>query len=188
MLIRAFKDEPISATVTRTAWSLNVKSRTLRAEIDLPNTGAEIPGDLPDNVRSALAEVKLPQSKAQILPGMYAYGNVIIRHPNVWTLRQDSLDYWHGKTIYWSHHNDRAVRMEVQTGVSDGEWTEITNCRPLNEPNQVWSPINGSETVIVTNDLSTLTEGEAVQLTPSIEKDRITGANAADRRLPLPIP
>ena len=40
-------------------WALNVKSRTLRAEIDLPNPGG------------------------QLLPGMYAYANVIIERPGV---------------------------------------------------------------------------------------------------------
>ena len=46
-------------SVTRTSWALNVKSRTLRAEIDLPN----------------------PNS--QLLPGMYAYAKVIIERPDV---------------------------------------------------------------------------------------------------------
>ena len=39
---RGFGGRWISASVTRTAWSLNVKSRTLRAEIDLPNTDSRI--------------------------------------------------------------------------------------------------------------------------------------------------
>ena len=55
----AFRDKELPATVTRTSWALNVKSRTLRAEIDLHNTDS------------------------QILPGMYAYGKVIIERPNV---------------------------------------------------------------------------------------------------------
>ena len=62
VLVRAFRDTELPATVTRAAWALNQKSRTLRAEIDLPN---------PDS---------------QLLPGMYAYVNVIIERPNVRTL------------------------------------------------------------------------------------------------------
>ena len=57
MLAQAYRDEPIPGTVTRTSWALNVKSRTLRAEIDLPNPGG------------------------QLLPGMYAYAKVIIEPP-----------------------------------------------------------------------------------------------------------
>ena len=56
---KAYRDEPIPGTVTRTSWALNVKSRTLRAEIDLPNPGS------------------------QLLPGMYAYAKVIIERPGV---------------------------------------------------------------------------------------------------------
>ena len=37
VLAKAFRDTEIPATVTRTSWALNMKSRTLRAEIDLPN-------------------------------------------------------------------------------------------------------------------------------------------------------
>ena len=45
VLARAYRDEPIPGTVTRTSWALNVKSRTLRAEIDLPNpAGSFCPG------------------------------------------------------------------------------------------------------------------------------------------------
>ena len=59
VLVKAFRDQPIQGSVTRTSWALNVKSRTLRAEIDLPN---------PDS---------------QLLPGMYAYAKVIIERPGV---------------------------------------------------------------------------------------------------------
>src|SRR5262249_13129619 len=62
VLIQAFRDEPIQANVTRTSWALNTKSRTVRVEIDLPNTDSKI------------------------LPGMYAYASIPIERPNVWTL------------------------------------------------------------------------------------------------------
>ena len=40
VLIKAYRDQPILGTVTRTSWALNIKSRTLRAEIDLRNPTA----------------------------------------------------------------------------------------------------------------------------------------------------
>lgn len=55
--IWAYRDQWLPASVTRVSWDLNTKSRTLRAEIDLPNTGSKI------------------------LPGMYAYGKVIVEPP-----------------------------------------------------------------------------------------------------------
>ena len=59
VLIRAFRDQPIPGTVTRTSWALDIQSRTLRAEIDLTNPGS------------------------QLLPGMYAYAKVTIERPGV---------------------------------------------------------------------------------------------------------
>jgi hypothetical protein len=59
VVVRAYRDESIPATVTRTAWALNTQSRTLRAEIDLPDSGS------------------------RLLPGMYAYAQVIIERPDV---------------------------------------------------------------------------------------------------------
>src|SRR5262249_13986876 len=69
VLVRAYRDQPIPATVTRTSWGLNVKSRTLRVEIDLPNSGS------------------------QLLPGMYAYVKVIIERPGVRALPMNALTY-----------------------------------------------------------------------------------------------
>ena len=65
---RRFDDQPIPGTVTRTSWALNIQSRTLRAEIDLPNPGS------------------------QLLPGMYAYAKVIIERPGVRALPVAALD------------------------------------------------------------------------------------------------
>ncbi|MBV8235537.1 MAG: efflux RND transporter periplasmic adaptor subunit, partial [Acidimicrobiia bacterium] len=54
----AYRDEWLPAAVTRISWALNTQSRTMRAEIDLPNPGSKI------------------------LPGMYAYGQVVVERPN----------------------------------------------------------------------------------------------------------
>ena len=113
VLIRAFRDQPIPGTVTRTSWALNIKSRTLRAEIDLRN---------PDS---------------QLLPGMYAYAKVIIERPGVWALPVSALMHLGDQTILqvgektfcWMYENGHAKRIEVETGVSDGEWIEVTNRR-----------------------------------------------------------
>jgi multidrug efflux pump subunit AcrA (membrane-fusion protein) len=142
VLIRAFRDEPIPATVTRTSWALNVKSRTLRAEIDLPNTDSKI------------------------LPGMYAYGTVLIERKGAWALPRSAFDYSGDKTFYWSHdyENGRALRTEVRTGASNEEWVEVLSRRlPGPNGNSRWAAIDGSESVIV-GDLSILAEGEPVRL------------------------
>ncbi len=100
---RHYRDEPIPGTVTRTSWALNVKSRTLRAEIDLPNPGSKI------------------------LPGMYAYAEVIVERPGVRALPLAALTYRGDQASYWRYENGKAVRTEIETGVSDGKWIEVTN-------------------------------------------------------------
>ena len=143
VLAKDYRDEPIPGTVTRTSWALNVKSRTLRAEIDLPNPGS------------------------QILPGMYAYAEVIVECPGVRALPLAALAYRGDQASYWRYDNGKAVRTEIETGVSDGEWIEVTHRRvPASGTGHAgkrsWTSIDGSEQVIL-GDLSILTEGAAVQ-------------------------
>jgi HlyD family secretion protein len=141
VLIQAYRDEWIPAVVTRTSWALNVKSRTLRAEVDLPNAGSKI------------------------LPGMYAYGKVILSRPNVRAVPSSTLVKSAEKTFFWTYKDGHAVPMEVRTGVSDGEWTEVTSRQlpPTSSGVDPWTPIDGSEQVIV-GDLSILTAGSPVRL------------------------
>jgi multidrug efflux pump subunit AcrA (membrane-fusion protein) len=142
VLARAFRDEELPAKVTRTSWALNVKSRTLRAEIDLHN---------PDS---------------QLLPGMYAYGKVVIERKGVRALPVDALVHSGAQSFCWRYQNGKAVRTEVETGVDDGEWVEVTNLRIDGSPPAPgaddWTPIDGSEQVIL-GDLSILIDGSPVK-------------------------
>jgi len=72
------------------------------------------------------------------------------------------------KIFFWSCENGHAVRTEVQVGVSDGQWIEVTNrqVRPKSPGEESWAPIDGSEQVIL-GDLSVLSEGAPVRLADS---------------------
>jgi RND family efflux transporter MFP subunit len=165
VLARAYRDEPIPGTVTRTSWALNIKSRTLRAEIDLPNPGS------------------------QLLPGMYAYAKVIIERPGVRALPTDALTYSGEQTYCWLYKDGHAVRAEVQTGVSNGEWIEVTNFHRPGAPKGTdsWEPVNGSEQVIL-GDLSILADGAPVEVSTEAEGEKLAsatsqpGSPSADRR------
>ena len=146
VLARSYRDEEIPASVTRTSWALNVKSRTLRAEIDIHNPDGEI------------------------LPGMYAYGKVIIERPGVWSIPLEALTYTGYQTYCWFYRDGKAVRTEVETGVSDGARVEVTNHRPPSvDPEKTsraaWTAFDGSERVIL-GDLTILTEGTPVRVAP----------------------
>jgi hypothetical protein len=168
VLIRGFRDHPIADTVTRTSWALNVTSRTLRAEIDLKNTDSEI------------------------LPGMYAYGKVVIERSNVWALPEKALFHVGDQTFYYRHHKgadgkDIAMKTAVETGASDGTWIEVTNSQLPALANGTaadsdeaiarrefpWTPINGSEQVLVADDITGIANGGLVRLTAAAQKTAI---------------
>jgi multidrug efflux pump subunit AcrA (membrane-fusion protein) len=140
--IWAYRDEWLSATVTRLSWALNTRSRTMRVEIDLANPGS------------------------QILPGMYAYGEIVVERPAVRALPKSALTYAGGKTFIWRYENGRAVRTEVQTGAADGEWTEVTNryIQSRSPLQQQWVPIETSDQVLLGSKLSILTDGAPVRV------------------------
>jgi HlyD family secretion protein len=161
VLAKAYRDKELPASVTRTSWALNVKSRTLRAEIDLPNSGGEI------------------------LPGMYAYGKVIIERPGVRALPLDALVYSGDQTFCWQYDKGQAVRTEIETGVSDGDWIEVTRRRvptaSAGTAGEVpWTSIDGSEQVIL-GDLSILVDGSPVKIAPPTGEAKVA-STTPDRR------
>ena len=150
VVAKAYREQPIPGSVTRTSWALNVKSRTLRAEIDLPN----------------------PNS--QLLPGMYAYAKVIIDRPNVRALPLAALTYSGEKTYCWQNQDGKAIRTEVQTGVSDGKYIEITGLQQSPTPvgADPWGPVDGSEQVIM-GDLSILADGGPIEVLPAQTEEKV---------------
>lgn len=166
VMIRAFRDRLIPATVSRTSWALNVKSRTLRAEIDLHNT--DTPADYRDGGQHQSADSK-QSTGIQILPGMYAYGKVVIDRPQVMALPAAALVHRGEKTFFWICDNGHAVRSEVQTGINDGQWVEVTSRQktPVTGSDaDEWVPIDGTEQVIL-GDLALLNDGMAVNVKPA---------------------
>jgi hypothetical protein len=154
--IWAYRDAWLPATVTRYSWALNVKSRTMRAEIDLPNPGS------------------------RILPGMYAYGEIVVERPNVRALPKAALTHAGGKTFIWRYVDGHADRTEVETGTTDGEWIEVTNRYvKLRSPGEEqWAPIETSDQVLIGSKLSTLTDGAPVRLADSPAPAGTEGGNS----------
>jgi len=144
----AYRDEWLRASVNRLSWALNTKSRTMRAEIDMPN----------------------PETR--ILPGMYAYGKVVVERPDVLALPKSALTHAGGKSFVWRYQHGRAKRTEVQTGVTDGEWIEVTNYRVDTQSSDAlddekWVAFDNAQQVLFGSKLTTLTEGADVRLSDS---------------------
>ncbi len=147
---KAYSDSPIPAKVTRTAWALNVKSYTLRAEIDLPNP------------------------KGGLLPGMYAYAAVNIEHPGIRALPVAAIVPEGDEAFCFIYDNGKAKKVPIQTGVSDGDWVEVTNIgSPANaNGSSTMTPVDGKEQVII-GELSTLADGSSVKVDDKPATDKI---------------
>jgi HlyD family secretion protein len=139
--VPALANHEFTARVTRTSWALNPTSRTLQAQVELPNP------------------------KGKFLPGMYAYGSVLIERPNVRALPVAAVTQIGNQTYCYLLVNGKAVRTAVQTGVSDGTWVEVAGkqVRSAGESEGPWTAFDGSESVIV-GDLSTISDGQVVQV------------------------
>lgn len=137
-------DQEFEGKVTRSSWSLDAKSRTLRTEVDLPN----------------------PQTKLR--PGMYAYARIEAKLPEAWVLPSAALLKQGDTTICFVVESGKAVRLPVQVGRSDAGFTEVLKKQKSGTPS-TWLDFNGDE-VIVTNATATLSDGQAVRVSTTSPK------------------
>jgi multidrug efflux pump subunit AcrA (membrane-fusion protein) len=137
--VPALAGREFPAQVTRTSWALNSTSRTLMAEIDLPNP------------------------KGVFLPGMYAYGSVLIEQHDVRSLPVSTVKEIGNQTCCYLVVGGKAVRTPVQAGLSDGSWVEVTAklVRSPGSAEGTWEAFDGSEAV-VDGDLSEVSDGVLV--------------------------
>jgi HlyD family secretion protein len=132
--VQAVDDEDIPAKVTRTSWALHAHTRTLRAEIDVPN------------------------SKQRLLPNMYAYGEVVVRRPGVWAMPMATVTEIGNQSCCFLYEDGVAVQTPVELGINDGKWVEVRKKRVKGK----WVNPTGKEEVIEA-DLSEISDGEHVR-------------------------
>jgi multidrug efflux pump subunit AcrA (membrane-fusion protein) len=133
--VQALDDADFTATVTRSSWALNSQTRTLRAEIDLPN---------PD---------------ARLLPGMYAYAEVVITRADVMTLPLGAIVGQGLQNVCYVYENGKVMKTPVQIGANDGKWIEVAK----RQVGGKWVPFDGSEQIVV-GALSEVSDGQKVRV------------------------
>ena len=102
--LQALEGKTFEGKVTRTAWALDSATRTLRAEIDLPNA---------DDV---------------LRPGLYAYATIIVEErKQALTLPTSALFMVAGRSYCVAFVNGFAKRKEVKQGLIEGKRTEIVS-------------------------------------------------------------
>ncbi|MDB5310902.1 MAG: czcB 5 [Gemmataceae bacterium] len=142
--VPAVAGNEFEARVTRTSWALDSTSRTLSAQIEIPNP------------------------KGKFLPGMYAYGSVLIERPGVRAVPVSAVTQIGNQTVCYLVVDGKAVRTPVQTGVSDGAWIEVTGKlgRSTGSADGTWVAFDGTEAV-VDGDLSQVSDGQPVEVDQS---------------------
>jgi HlyD family secretion protein len=143
MRVPALANRVFPGRVKRTSRSLNSTSRTLQAQVELPN---------PDGT---------------FLPGMYAYGSVAIERHDVRALPVSAITQIGNQTYCYLAIDGKAVRTPILTGVSDGSWQEVTGklVRSPGSSEETWTPFDGTEAV-VDADLSEISDGAPVTIDP----------------------
>jgi len=102
--LQAIPGRPFEGKVTRTAYALDAKSRTLRAEIDLAN---------PDG---------------KLHPGLYAYASIIAEeHPDALTLPTSAVGRDGEKAFCFVVREGHAARRPIEVGLGDAASTEVVS-------------------------------------------------------------
>jgi len=139
--LQALAGREFDVAVSRTSLTLHNQSRTLQAEIDLPN-----PHD-------------------ELLPGMYAYGSIEIERPKVRAIPMSATVQIGNRMCCYLVKDGKAVRTQIQAGVSDGTWIEVVKRRtyPTSGDPAPWEDFNGTEEVIA-GDLSEIADGKPISI------------------------
>jgi len=108
--LQALAGRTFEGKITRTAWTLDARNRTLRTEIDVPN-----PGGL-------------------LRPGLYASATVVVEeHPDALSVPSSALVRQDDQTFCLAVVNGHVQRKSVQVGLDDGTRAEILSGLDGNE-------------------------------------------------------
>ena len=137
LTVQALGGGELSGAVTRTSWALAPGSRTLRAEIDLPN---------PDG---------------RLRPGLYVYARVAAELPVTWALPAAAVVKQGEAMVCFRIDGGKAVRTPVRAGRTDGQMTQVLKKQKAGS--NEWEDFTGDE--VVAAQAGALTDGQAVQVT-----------------------
>jgi RND family efflux transporter MFP subunit len=140
----------IKTAVARTSWSLIPRTRTLRAEIDLPTKNTYLPSK--SNDFSAANDNGLR-------PGKYVNTKLIVERLGVSMLPEEAIVASGNQTYCYLLRDGKAAKTAVVPGMRDGAWIEVTKMKIGDH----WVRVSGGEDVIV-DHLDELTDGQTVKI------------------------
>jgi multidrug efflux pump subunit AcrA (membrane-fusion protein) len=158
--LQALAGREFDVAVTRIAPTLHKQSRTLLAEVDLPNKNGEL------------------------LPGMYAYGSIELKRMQVRAIPNNAAVQIGNRMCCYLVTNGKARRTQIQTGVSDGSWIEVCKKESYPENGEAgnWEDFSGNERVIV-GDLSEISDGTQVAVNGSRPIEQQAAAGKSTREI-----
>lgn len=144
--VQALQGQEFTGTVARTAYALDRTTRTLLAEVDLPN----------------------PQDRLR--PGMYAYATLTAEQRDVWTLPAAAVvtqgEITQGyQTFCYVVRDGKAHRLPITVGARDGRAVEVMKKQAKAErPGEEgrWEDVTGDEEVVAA-EAASLSDGQPVK-------------------------
>ena len=130
----AMAGSPIVGNIVRTSWSLEPVSRTLRAEVDLPN---------PDG---------------QLRPGMFVSTKLTVELPAEWAVPAAAIGTINDEPVMYLAEGGKAVRVVVQLHRGDARFTQIVRYRRSNATE--WVTVTGDERIA--SPASSVSDGQAL--------------------------
>jgi RND family efflux transporter MFP subunit len=86
--------------------------------------------------RTLDAEIELPNPRGELRPGMYGRGAIVLEvHPGAAVVSADAVQLSNGKRYVFVVSGDRVQRRQIETGVDGGNWLEVL--RGLNSGDEV---------------------------------------------------
>lgn len=133
--VQAVRGPELTGTITRTSWSLEPGSRTLRAELDMPN------------------------KDGRVRPGMYVYARITAALPEAWAVPALAVGKVGDDPVVYLVEGGKAVRTPVQVLRGDAQFTQVTRYKRPGVAE--WSDFTGSEAVAT--PAAALTDGQPIQ-------------------------
>jgi len=89
---------------------------------------------LDDATKTMLAEIELPNPQGELRPGMYAAARIIVeRKPDALLIPSDALVVEKTRNSAFTVAEGKAKRVTIKTGFNDGGWVEVLDGLKLDE-------------------------------------------------------
>jgi RND family efflux transporter MFP subunit len=141
VLVQALQEREFEGRVVRSSWVLDVQTRTLRTQIDLPN------------------------ADGLLRPGMYAKARVAAEQSGALMVPVEAVIYRDDESFVVRVEGGRAALTPVRLGRRHGQWVEVLKKQvrpPEGNGRRVWEGFTGSERIVARNPAA-LAEGQAVR-------------------------